>query len=302
MRILVRTPATVANLGPGFDCLGLALDLWNEMEVETTGGRLKISIEGEGRDVLPVDDTNTIYRAMHSFALQLGKTLPADLQIRCKNNIPLGSGLGSSSAATIAGILTAGVLLDIPDNQEDQLGCALQMEGHPDNVTPCLIGGFTISSVIDNKVLFRKIPIPPFPLVVVTPDYNFPTSQARAALPDSISHKDAVFNLSRVVLLTEALKNGDFELLSLATEDRLHQPYRIPLIPGAVEAISAARNAGAVSVTLSGAGPSLMAIVRDRSEIEAVGASMILAFQQAGLSARTFSPLISNVGASVRAI
>lgn len=302
MRILVRTPATVANLGPGFDCLGLALDLWNEMEVSTSGDHLKIVIEGEGRDDLPVNETNTIYRAMQSFALQQGKTLPAGLQIRCNNNIPLGSGLGSSSAATIAGILTAGALLDIPDDQEAQLGCALQMEGHPDNVTPCLIGGFTISSVIDNKVLFRKIPIPPLPLVVVTPDYDFPTSQAREALPDNIPHQDAVFNLGRMAFLTEALRNGDFELLSLATEDRIHQPYRIPLIPGAAAAITAARNAGAVAVILSGAGPSLLAFIRYQSDAQVVGASMIAAFRQAGSSARIFTPPISSVGASVQVI
>jgi homoserine kinase len=118
MRILVRTPATAANLGPGFDCLGLALDLWNEMEVSTTGDRLKISIDGEGRDVLPVDETNAIYQAMHSFALQQGKDLPAGIQIRCQNKIPLGSGLGSSSAATIAGILAAGALFEIADTRK----------------------------------------------------------------------------------------------------------------------------------------------------------------------------------------
>jgi homoserine kinase len=302
MRVLVRTPATAANLGPGFDCLGLALDLWNEMEVSTTGDRLKISIDGEGRDVLAVDETNAIYQAMHSFAHQQGKVLPAGIQIQCQNKIPLGSGLGSSSAATIAGILAAGVLFETADNQEDQLNCAAQLEGHPDNVTPCLLGGLTISLVNADRVLFRKIPITPFPLVIVTPTYDFPTSQARAVLPDNIPHKDAVFNLSRAALLIEAFRNGDFELVSLVAEDRLHQPYRIPLIPGATAAITAARDAGALAVTLSGAGPSLLAFIRDQADARAVGVSMNAAFQQAGLSARTFSPLISIVGASVKAI
>jgi homoserine kinase len=302
MKIQVRTPATVANLGPGFDCLGLALDLWNEMEVSTTGDRLMISIEGEGRDVLAVGETNAIYQAMHYFALQQGRALPAGIQIRCQNNIPLGSGLGSSSAATIAGILAAGALLEIADNQEDQLNCAAHLEGHPDNVTPCLLGGFTISLVYDDRVVFRKIPVVPFPLVIVTPAFILPTSQARAALPDNIPHKDAVFNLSRVALLTEAFRNGDFDLLSLATEDRLHQPYRIPLIPGAAAAVSAARDAGALAVTLSGAGPSLLAFLRERSDTGEVGASMIAAFRQVGLRARTLSPSISNIGASVRAV
>jgi homoserine kinase len=156
--------------------------------------------------------------------------------------------------------------------------------------------------VNDHKVFFRKIPIPPFPLVIVTPAYDFPTGQARAVLPDNIPHKDAVFNLGRMALLTEALRNGDFELLSLATEDRLHQPYRIPLIPGAAAAMTAARNAGAVAVILSGAGPSLLAFIRDQSDAQVVGASMIAAFRQAGLSARIYTPSISSVGASVQVI
>jgi homoserine kinase len=138
--------------------------------------------------------------------------------------------------------------------------------------------------------------------VIVTPSYDLPTSQARAALPDNIPHKDAVFNLSRAALLIEAFRNGDFELVSLVAEDRLHQPYRIPLIPGATAAITAARDAGALAVTLSGAGPSLLAFIRDQADARAVGVSMNAAFQQAGLSARTFSPLISIVGASVKAI
>ncbi len=302
MRIHVRAPATIANLGPGFDCLGLALDLWNELEVSTTGDCLKISIEGEGKNLLPTDKTNAIYRSMNAFALQNGKNLPAGIQIQCQNNIPLGSGLGSSAAATIAGILTAGTLLVIPDKQEDQLDCATQMEGHPDNVTPCLVGGFTSSLVIEGHVVIRKTPIHPFLLVIVTPDFRFPTSEARAVLPEKVSHRDAVFNLGRAVLLTEALRNGDFDLLPLATEDRLHQPYRIPLIPGATAAISAARNAGAAAVVLAGAGPSLMAFVREKSTIPAIEAAMLEAFQEVGLGARLFTPSISNLGASLTTV
>jgi homoserine kinase len=302
MRIIVRVPATAANLGPGFDSLGLALDLWNEMEVSTTGDRLEIAIEGEGRTVLPTDETNAIFQAMKVYALHHSKTLPSGIQIRCQNSIPLGSGLGSSSAVMIAGILSAAALLNIPDNKEDQLECATQIEGHPDNVTPCLFGGLTVALIDDKRVTFRKLSASPFSLVIVTPEFNFPTNQARTALPDSIPHKDAVFNLGRVVLLTEALRTGDFDLLSLATDDRVHQPYRIPLIPGAAAAISAARNAGAVAVVLSGAGPSLLAFLRDRLDIQAVGDSMIGVFRQVGLSARMFSPQISNVGASVQTI
>lgn len=302
MSFLVRAPATSANLGPGFDCLGLALDLWNEVKVSVAGDQLQITVEGEGQSVLPTDKTNAIFIAMELYAHRHGKTLPAGIRIHCQNNIPLGSGLGSSSAAAVAGILSAAAILEIPEDKEDQLECATLIEGHPDNVAPCLFGGLVASIVDNNHVISRKIPIKPFPLVIVTPNYNFPTSQARAALPISVPHKDAVFNLSRIVFLIEALRNGDIELLLLATQDQLHQPYRLPLIPGAIEAISAAQNAGAAAVVLSGAGPSLLAILRSPSDSQSVSSAMVDAFHHAGLHSRIFTPKISEIGATVNAI
>jgi len=302
MSFLVRVPATTANLGPGFDCLGLALDLWNEVEVSSAGDHLQISIAGEGQSVLPTNETNAIFQAMKTYAHRHAKTLPAGIQIHCQNNIPLASGLGSSSAAAVAGILSSAALLDIPINKEDQLECATQIEGHPDNVAACLLGGLIASVVDGDHVISRKIKIAPFPFVIITPAFNFSTSQARAALPVKVPHKDAVFNLSRVILLTEALRNGDMDLLSIAMQDQLHQPYRIPLIPGATAAISAAQNVGTVAVVISGAGPSLLAVLRNQSDINGVASAIIDAFKQAGLSARVFTPKISRVGASVKAI
>jgi homoserine kinase len=299
MSVRVRVPATTANLGPGFDCFGLALDLWNEVEVTVAGDILQIIIEGEGQSILPTNPTNLIFRAMEFYAHHHGKILPAGIQIHCQNNIPLGSGLGSSSAAVVAGILGAGVYLNIPENKEDQLDCAAQIEGHPDNAAACLLGGLTTSLVDKGHVISRKIPITPFPVLIVTPAYHFPTDQARAALPAGVPFTDAVFNLSRVALLTEALRTGDLDLLALTMQDSLHQPYRIPLIPGAADAISAAKNAGAVAVVLSGAGPSLLAILRKFSDLQGVAAPMVEAFKQAGLSARLFTPMISKEGASV---
>jgi homoserine kinase len=302
MKFLVRTPATVANLGPGFDCLGLAVDLWNEMEVAVTGNSLEVSIEGEGCDTLPKDESNKIYRSMATYALRMGKTLPPGIRLRCHNRIPLASGLGSSSAATLAGIISAVTLLELPDDKADQLDCAAEIEGHPDNAAPCLLGGFTISIVVGDRVITRKIQVQPHTLVIVTPEFHFPTSQARVILPDQVSRQDAVFNLGRVALLSEALRTGDMELLAGVSEDRLHQPYRVPLIPGAEAAMSAAREAGAIAVVLAGAGPSLLAIVRDRSHGKVVGDAMIASFQVAGLSTRRYTPAISNVGASVQNI
>jgi homoserine kinase len=300
MKYLVRTPASVANLGPGFDCLGLALDLWNEMEAEAGGDHLKISIEGEGCDTLQRDESNLIYRSMTSFALRKGRTLPSGIRLVCHNFIPLSSGLGSSSAAILAGILTAASLLELPEDKADQLECAAEIEGHPDNVAPCLWGGFTISMLDQGRVFTRAFTVHDFTLVIVTPEFRFPTALARATLPEQVPHRDAVFNVSRVALLSEALQSGNLDLLARTTDDRLHQPYRMPLIPGAVEAISAARKAGAITVVLAGAGPSLMAFIQEKDQTQQVGDSMMAAFREAGLSARLFTPRISNEGASIK--
>ena len=299
MSILVRAPATTANLGPGFDCLGLALDLWNEVEVSQQGSVLEFDIQGEGAGKLPQNKENAIFQAMKSYADRHGKSLPAGLRITCQNNIPLGSGLGSSSAAAVAGIMAAAKLLNLPQDTTDQLACASQLEGHPDNVAPCLLGGLVASMVDRDQIIARKIPVAPLNLVIVVPDFNLPTHQARAALPVNIPHKDAVFNLGHAVMLTEALRNSDLELLTAAMQDRLHQPYRFSLIPGATNAIAAAQNAGAAAVVLSGAGPSLLAILRDTSQSQNISTVMVKAFQQAGLSARVFTPKISSNGASV---
>lgn len=298
MRIHVRVPATTANLGPGFDCLGLALDLWNELDVETAGSSLEITVEGEGKSEVPENASNAIYKAMDAYAQKHQRPLPGGLRLRCVNRIPLGAGLGSSAAAAVAGILAAATLLDLPQEKTDQLECATLLEGHPDNVAPCLLGGLVASVMDGDKVIARNLQVAPLPLLIVTPDYHFPTRVSRAALPLDVSRQDAIFNLSRLVFLTDALAKADLDLLSMAMQDMIHQPYRIPLIPGATEAIAAARNAGAVSVALSGAGPSLMVVLRDRSDEQRIADLMTNAFQQAGLTARCFTPGISLAGAS----
>lgn len=298
MSYLIRVPATSANLGPGFDCLGLALNLWNEIEVEVIGEHLQISLEGEGKSSIPTNKNNAIFQAMQRYAERHHRSLPAGIKLHCRNNIPLGAGLGSSAAAAVGGILAAAVILTLPPDKNDQLECATQIEGHPDNVAPCLMGGLVAAIVDQQKVIARSLPVAPLSIIIIVPDYSFPTKTSRAALPVDVSRQDAVFNLSRLVFLTDALGKGDLDLLSLAMQDLIHQPYRIPLIPGATAAISAAKEAGAAAVVLSGAGPSLLAIVGDQTSEKAVSGAMVEAFERAGLSARVFSPGISLTGAS----
>lgn len=297
-RVCVRVPATTANLGPGFDALGLALDLWNETEfVRTDDARLEVIIQGEGEGSLPTDEQNLIVASALQIFARLGES-PGGLRVRCINRIPLTSGLGSSSAAMLAGMLGANALLDEPLSRDEILRIAVENEGHPDNLVPAMLGGLVASVFQNDRLIVRKLTVSPMAITVVFPDFYFPTSMARQILPERVARQDAVFNLSRAVLVIKAFETGDLALLGEVMEDALHQPYRLPLIPGAQEAMQAARRAGASAVALSGAGPSLIAFSGQPADSQ-IGLAMQQAFAQAGLSARIFALNISQSGASI---
>ncbi len=297
-RVCVRVPATTANLGPGFDALGLALDLWNETEfVRTDDARLDVIIQGEGEGSLPTDEQNLIVASALQIFAHLGES-PGGLRIRCINRIPLTSGLGSSSAAMLAGMLGANALLDEPLSRDEILRIAVENEGHPDNLVPAMLGGLVASVFQNGRLIVRKLTVSPMAITVVFPDFYFPTGMARQILPERVARQDAVFNLSRAVLVIKAFETGDLALLGEVMEDALHQPYRLPLIPGAQEAMQAARRAGASAVALSGAGPSLIAFSGQPADSQ-IGLAMQQAFAQAGLSARIFALNISQSGASI---
>ena len=306
MHITIRVPATSANLGPGFDSLGLALDLWNDttmaLAIEYT-----VQVTGEGRERLSPGENNMIIRSAQRLAERAGKRLPP-FHVDSINRIPLASGLGSSAAAKLTGLLGANVLLGKPLSKNEILDLATEMEGHPDNVAPALLGGLVVSIVDEGKVFAHKIHVEgnhnhlgnlesPFHITVVLPDFPIPTQQARAVLPEQVSMRDAVYNISRTVLLAEAFRTGDLDLLGRAMADALHQRYRLSLIPGGQQALDAAKEAGAAAVTLSGAGPSLIAFSAQRDP--AIGEAMQHAFKQAGFEARIFSLKTSNHGAEV---
>jgi homoserine kinase len=296
MKILIKVPATSANLGPGFDSLGLALDLWNETVV-TLAIEFSVRVKGEGVGKLAMGEKNLIVHAAQRLAECAGRKLPT-FHADCVNQIPLSSGLGSSAAATLTGLLAGNALLGNPFLREEILSLAAEMEGHPDNVAPALMGGLVVSTMDKDKVTARQIPTASaIHITIALPNFELPTKEARAVLPTQVSMKDAVHNLSRAVLVTEAFRNGDMDLLGKAMTDTLHQPYRLPLIPGAQSAMEAAKEAGADAVALSGAGPSLIAF---SSKAEAaIGESMQRAFESAGLSARVFNLQVSPQGASV---
>ncbi len=297
-RIVVRVPATSANLGPGFDCLGLALNLWNETVFTLEGERLQLSNSGEGLNI-PTDERNLVVQAMRFFCDERGLPFPRGVQIRCHNEIPLGSGLGSSAAAVITGLLGASALLDQPLDTDEVLALSARMEGHADNAAAALLGGLVIVAAGRSGWITRRVAIPDHAVALVLPDVNLPTHAARAALPTEVSMKDATFNLGRAILVVEALRAGDLDLLRQAVDDRLHLPYRLPLIPGGQDALEDAYTAGARAVTISGAGPSLIAFTENAGAAEQVAAAMTAAFLAQRVVSRAFLLHTTQQGASV---
>lgn len=296
--VRVRVPATTANLGPGFDAVGMALSLWNEaIFVQTDDASLSVQVYGEGANSLPADERNLVLGSALQLYTQVGAK-PGGIRVYCFNRIPLTSGLGSSSAAMLTGLLGANSLLGNPLSPEKLLALGVQNEGHPDNVAPAMLGGLVAAILKGERVIYRRLRVKTLAATVVLPDFAFPTRVARAILPSHIPRQDAVYNLGRVPLVLRALEEGDLELLGEVMDDALHQPYRLPLIPGAQAAMEAAKEAGAAAVALSGAGPSLIAF--SAQPRPAIGDAMRRAFRQAGLSSRVFHLRVSQRGATVQ--
>jgi homoserine kinase len=251
MRVTVRVPATSANLGPGFDCFGLALDLCNEVEVDTLGAG--VAWHGEGADELPTDGSDLFHQTVRQVAGD--RELPA-FSMRSTNRIPLARGLGSSSAAVVAGAAVALSLLGDDPSPRRVFTHAASIEGHPDNAAPACMGGFTIAA--DAGIVRRLDPHADLRPVLLVPDLlRLPTDEARSVLPDVVSRADAVFNVAHAALAVQALTR-DPSLLGEALHDRLHQDARMHLVPAMRQVFDAVAAAG-VPVCVSGAGPTLLA-------------------------------------------
>lgn len=295
----VRTPATSANLGPGFDCLGIALGLYNQIDLATDAEQLVVSISGEGVNELPRDADNLTIRAMDLLYQTVGLERPP-LRIIMDNQIPLNSGLGSSAAAIVGGLTAANALLGQPMGKDEILKLAVDMEHHPDNVTPALFGGLAISSIADGKLIHRRVKVPEMLAVVAMPRVFVSTAEQRAALPQTIPYADAVANLGYVALVVKALSDGDVELLCHAVTDRLHVPYRRAAIPGYDE-LEALVQAEGAAITISGAGPSVIAFTQ--ADPDKLGKLMVETFQAAGdIEANYWVLPINQDGASVEVL
>ena len=255
--ITISPAASVANLGSGFDTMGIALSLcntvrmqeWDRIEVTTEDGT--VPVEGE---------KNLIYRTVKAVYQRCGRDL-AGLRLVQSSPIPQARGLGSSSACIAAGVVGANRMLGNPLSVQQQLDLAAELEGHPDNVVPAMLGGY-VTSVMENGRVWavKKRISDQLRFCAFVPDFELLTEKARAALPAQIPHKDAVYNLSRSALMAAAFCEGRTDLFAVASQDRLHQPYRLPLIPGAEKVMEIARSLGALATFVSGAGPTIMAI------------------------------------------
>lgn len=289
--IKIRVPATSANLGPGFDCMGLALDVWNEITFEAAD-QFKYGASGEGAEKLNKGNRNLLTKAFAQAYEVCGQKIPG-VRISARNEILMSSGLGSSAAAIVAGLLGANEMLGNPLKENQLLEIATKTEGHPDNVAPALMGGLVVSITTGDGVLYRRHEIPDWTIVIVKPLVEWLTKTARAVLPKSVSRADSIFNIGRAILVTDALRSGDLELLQAAMDDRIHQPYRLKHISGGMAAYKTAKQFGAAA--LSGAGPSIIAFV-SAEKAELAKAEIASVFEERGIMTKSLITKPSKLG------
>jgi homoserine kinase len=256
--IKIKVPATSANLGSGFDSLGISLKLYNHVLMDECDG---VDITTSDGSIVPADETNLIYTSA-KFLFELCGRPFHGLKLVQENNIPMTRGLGSSSACIVAGLVGANALLKKPLSKDDLVNLAARLEGHPDNSTPAILGGLVTAVFDGNRVYCVKVPISGrLKFAAFIPDFELKTEVARAALPEQVPHRDAVYNLSRAALMTASLFSGRLDNLRIAAGDKLHQPYRLKFIAGAQDIFNIAYEYGAYAAFISGAGPTLMAMV-----------------------------------------
>lgn len=289
-KICIRVPATSANCGPGFDTLGVACTLYNELSFELLpkAAGLVLEASGEGSAYLKPSANNLAFKSFFSVWNTVRPNDTVGLKITMHNKIPMSRGLGSSSSAIVAGIYAAKVLSGSNLSQEELLNFATDIEGHPDNVAPALLGGFTVSYMDGKRAHSLSFkPALPLKLIAAVPGQSLATSLARKSIPQQVKHADAVFNVSRASLLIAALMSGSSEHLAAALEDRLHQPYRAHLIKGLEAVFAAAKTAGAYNAIISGAGSTIMAYAAADAAHDEIAAAMRQAFMDNGQSCTT---------------
>ena len=300
MKLHIRVPATTANLGPGFDCLGLALDWWNTIKVESIERGLEIECDCPDGVVIPRDRHNLVVYGMDAVFRLAGQKRPP-LRIHTTTHIPIASGLGSSSAAIVGGMLAANAMVGNLYSRDELVTLATRIEGHPDNVAPALLGGLMVAAIDGRQVTVARFPVPrELRCVLFVPSQILLTKKSRRILPKRIPRADAIYNASRVALWIAALRERRWDWLDVATQDRLHQPYRSKLVPGMYPLFEAAKRAGARGAALSGAGPSIIAFADHQGE--PVARALAQAAHRLGMTGTTYVVKASALGAQVRRI
>ncbi len=296
--VTVIVPATTANLGPGFDCIGAALTLYNEFKfTRLEEGGLTIHVTGTEAERVQTDESNLLYQAFLKLYQYIEQT-PPSVKMEIQLGVPLARGLGSSATAIVGGLIGANELAGTPVSELQVMELAIAMEGHPDNVVPALLGGCRLAATSDAGWEICDVPwhqdiIP----VVAIPDFELSTKEARRVLPTQVSRADAIFNTAHLGLLLRGLQTGKGEWLRAALQDRLHQPYRQALISGYDAVNAAAVAAGAYGMVISGAGPTLLALA-DPTQSKAVEMAMLTAWQEAGITAVVRSLGVDTQGAN----
>ncbi|MBE0466399.1 MAG: homoserine kinase [Candidatus Desulforudis sp.] len=288
-RVLVRVPASSANLGPGFDCLSLALGLHNLVALEILPDGVEVRVAGEGASEIPTGDDNLVLRAARRVFNRI-RVHPTGLRLSLANAIPPARGLGSSAAAVVGGLVAANALTGNQLSRDELLNLAAELEGHPDNVAPALLGGLTVAVQDGPDVVWLRLDPPRGIIVLVAvPAFPLSTPRAREILPDQVALQDAVFSLGRAALLVGAMSTGRLDLLRTAMHDRLHQPFREQLVPGLRDVFAAALDAGALGVALSGSGPAVVALCSRSEQVTPIAGRIRQAFQKHRLAVKMLS-------------
>ncbi len=299
LNVKICVPATSANLGAGFNCLGMALELYNTLQMQETCSGLEIEISGEGKDVLPKDKKNLSFQAADKVFKMCGY-IPKGLKIKVNNHIPIARGLGSSAASIVAGTVAANEICKKNLSQEELMQICAELEGHADNIVAAFLGGLTICGYKDNKLIYKNffVRYGIRTIIAIPQNLEIKTRDAIAILPKKVPLEDAVFNLSRIAFFVSGIISDDLGAVGLGMEDHLHQPYRKALIPGLEDVFEAAKKAGAHGVSLSGAGSSVVVITNRYPQ--PIGVAMKKAFRRNGIKAKVMILDADNEGVKVK--